>query len=291
MSQSENDEVEKALLRSMFGPGHTNPLDILLDDIDWLRKERKTFSTRKTHVITKPHVASAMQASVKSVHEQDKITGNVHQAEAYSELYLTIEYSPKHRLELSLVLKGFSFGIRPGEKVGVIRRTGVGKSSIVQALFRTVEICDELFEVNGRDLKSLRQVTRLAIIPQDAFLFAGTMRKNIDPEGTKSNVELDMGLNLIHFEASDVTCEKSKLDSIVENKWSNFRTGERQLISMAHCVQTVVYYDRIPATDVGEVVEFANPHLLFGSLNSIFCGLCDTKAGCAIWWDIPLIRA
>ncbi|WVN89424.1 uncharacterized protein L203_104647 [Cryptococcus depauperatus CBS 7841] len=261
MSQSENDEVEKALLRSMFGPGHTSPLDILLDDIDWLRKERKIFSTRKAQYLSS-HGDNAFR-------------------------YV----QPKHRLELSLVLKGFSFGIRPGKKVGVIRRTGVGKSSIVQALFRTVEICGELIEVDGRDLKSLRQVMRLAIIPQDVFLFAGTVRKNIDPEGTKSNVELDMGLNLIHFEASDVTCEKSKLDSIVENEGSNFRASERQLISIAHCVQTVVYYDRIPAMDVGEVVEFANPHLLFGSLNSIFCGLCDTKASCAIWWDIPLIRA
>jgi ABC-type multidrug transport system fused ATPase/permease subunit len=92
------------------------------------------------------------------------------------------------------VLKGISFSINPGEKVGIIGRTGAGKSSIAQALFRTVEICGGRIEVDGVDLKLLgldtvrdilcghvRQLTgqlrnRLSVIPQDAFLFGGTVR-------------------------------------------------------------------------------------------------------------------
>ena len=85
----------------------------------------------------------------------------------------------RYRENLPLVLHGLTFSIKPGEKVGIIGRTGAGKSSIAQALFRTVEICDGAIKVDGVDLKGLGldQVRgRLAIIPQDAFLFAGTVK-------------------------------------------------------------------------------------------------------------------
>lgn len=61
----------------------------------------------------------------------------------------------RYRPELPLVLKGLTFNIKPGEKVGVIGRTGAGKSSVAQALFRTVEICGGKISVDGRDLKDL----------------------------------------------------------------------------------------------------------------------------------------
>jgi ABC-type multidrug transport system fused ATPase/permease subunit len=93
-------------------------------------------------------------------------------------------------------LKGISFKIRPGEKVGIIGRTGAGKSSITQALFRMVEICGGGIWIDGLSIADIGLETvsltrsrcsrlvllmsqlrsRVAIIPQDPFLFEGTIR-------------------------------------------------------------------------------------------------------------------
>lgn len=85
----------------------------------------------------------------------------------------------KYRPDLPLVLKGLTFEIKPAEKIGIIGRTGAGKSSIAQALFRTIELSGGKIEIDGRDLRELGLDvvrSRLSIIPQDAFLFGGTVR-------------------------------------------------------------------------------------------------------------------
>jgi len=61
----------------------------------------------------------------------------------------------QYRTDLPLILKGLTFNIRPGEKVGIIGRTGAGKSSIAQALFRTVELCGGTISIDGRNLRDL----------------------------------------------------------------------------------------------------------------------------------------
>ena len=65
----------------------------------------------------------------------------------------------KYRPDLPLVLKGISFSIQPGEKIGIIGRTGAGKSSIAQALFRMVEPCGGAIEVDGVDIQQLGLAT------------------------------------------------------------------------------------------------------------------------------------
>ena len=99
----------------------------------------------------------------------------------------------KYRPDLPAVLKNLSFTIKPGEKIGIVGRTGAGKSSIGQALFRTVELSGGTISVDGVDLRGLGLSTvgdpvryawltksqlrdRISVIPQDAFLFAGTVR-------------------------------------------------------------------------------------------------------------------
>lgn len=91
----------------------------------------------------------------------------------------------KYRAELPLVLKNISFQIKDREKVGIVGRTGAGKSSIIQAIFR---ICEpeqgSIYEIGGCDalkmgLHSLRQ--NISVIPQTPFLFKGTIKKNLDP--------------------------------------------------------------------------------------------------------------
>lgn len=90
-----------------------------------------------------------------------------------------MNYRLKYRDNLPMALKGVSFDVRPKEKVGIVGRTGSGKSSIAAALFRLVEISDGLISVDGVDisklgLHDLRR--RMAAIPQDPVLFADTIR-------------------------------------------------------------------------------------------------------------------
>ena len=97
----------------------------------------------------------------------------------------------RYREGLPLVLKKISFQIRDREKVGIVGRTGAGKSSIIQAIFRICEPeAGSVYEMGGCDalqmgLHSLRQ--NISVIPQTPFLFKGTIKKNLDPFETKSD--------------------------------------------------------------------------------------------------------
>ena len=90
-----------------------------------------------------------------------------------------------------------SLATRPAEKVGVVGRTGAGKSSLFQALFRFVEVEHGGVEIDGVSaagvpLRRLRGA--IAIIPQDPFLFSGSVRENVDPAGQGRT-----GSNLVPF--------------------------------------------------------------------------------------------
>lgn len=90
----------------------------------------------------------------------------------------------RYRPDTPLVLKGISLSIKGGEKVGVVGRTGSGKSTLIQALFRLVEPSDGRIMVDNLDIrnigvKDLR--SKFGIIPQEPTLFEGTVRSNIDP--------------------------------------------------------------------------------------------------------------
>lgn len=103
------------------------------------------------------------------------------------------KYSTRYRPGLDLVLKDISLDIKAKEKIGVVGRTGAGKSSLTLALFRIIEpasgniTIDELntSTIGLHDLRS-----RLAIIPQDAALFEGTVRDNLDPSHVHDDTQL-----------------------------------------------------------------------------------------------------
>ncbi|EFI26687.1 ATP-binding cassette [Coprinopsis cinerea okayama7 len=149
-----------------------------------------------------------------------------------------------YREGLPLVLKDVSLKVNPQEKVGVVGRTGAGKSSLLHALFRTVELSGGKIEIDGVDistigLETLR--TRLALVPQDCTLFLGTLRENLDPHGQRTDAELISVLQRASLlppdGVSDPVAEaKFSLDAVVGNEGSNMSAGEKQLIALCRAL-------------------------------------------------------
>jgi ABC-type multidrug transport system fused ATPase/permease subunit len=102
-------------------------------------------------------------------------------------------YTTRYRPDLDAVLKEVSFSVKPGEKVGIVGRTGAGKSSLALALFRGLEAEKGQILIDGVDigsigLRDLREA--ITIVPQDPTLFTGTIRSNLDPFGLFSDEEI-----------------------------------------------------------------------------------------------------
>ncbi|KAF9269804.1 multidrug resistance-associated ABC transporter [Marasmius fiardii PR-910] len=145
-----------------------------------------------------------------------------------------------YREGLPLVLENVSFSIRAGEKIGVVGRTGAGKSSLLQALLRLVEIRSGTIEIDSHDTRQVDLAClrgRLALVPQESTLFLGTLRENLDPLGARTDAELISALQrswLLPKEGPvDPAVEaKFSLDSAVGDEGANFSAGEKQLLAL-----------------------------------------------------------
>lgn len=99
----------------------------------------------------------------------------------------------RYRPKTELVLKGLSFETKGGEKIGIVGRTGAGKSTISLALTRIVEVESGTISIDGLNLADValdRVRHKITIIPQDPTLFTGSLRFNIDPEGKRTDEEI-----------------------------------------------------------------------------------------------------
>ncbi|GFZ13995.1 multidrug resistance-associated protein 4 [Actinidia rufa] len=140
----------------------------------------------------------------------------------------------RYRPNTPLVLKGVSVSIRGGDKVGIVGRTGSGKSTLIQVLFRLVEPSHGKIIIDGVDicklgLHDLR--SRFGIIPQDPVLFEGTVRSNIDPIGLYSDDQIWKSLE--RCQLKDVVAAKTeKLDASVVDSGDNWSVGQRQLLCL-----------------------------------------------------------
>lgn len=138
--------------------------------------------------------------------------------------------------EAAPVLKGIDFVVTPQEKIGIVGRTGAGKSSLIGALFRLAKIEGEILiddiNTNSVSLDILR--SKLSIIPQDPVLFSGTLRRNLDPFEEYPDAELWTALEAV--ELKDVASTNLGLQSAVMSGGSNFSVGQRQLICLARAV-------------------------------------------------------
>ena len=154
------------------------------------------------------------------------------------------EVQMRYREGLPLVLQGLNMKVEGGERIGIVGRTGAGKSSIMSTLFRLVELSGGSISIDGINIATvgLRDLrTRLAIIPQDPTLFRGTIRSNLDPFNEHTDLELWSALrqsDLIEADANvdDENHGRIHLDGVVEEEGLNFSLGQRQLMALARAL-------------------------------------------------------
>nr|CAD7444835.1 unnamed protein product [Timema bartmani] len=147
-------------------------------------------------------------------------------------------YEVRYREGLDLVLRGISFTVQGGEKVGIVGRTGAGKSSLTLGLFRIIEAAGGSIHIDGMDISRLglhALRSKLTIIPQDPVLFSGTLRQNLDPFGRLSDEDVWAALEHAHLKAF-VKGLPAGLNHQVTEGGENLSVGQRQLICLARAL-------------------------------------------------------
>ncbi|KAK9870542.1 hypothetical protein WA026_008104 [Henosepilachna vigintioctopunctata] len=225
--------------------------------------------------------------------------------------------SLSYRSNGEIALKNLNLTIYPQEKIGVVGRTGAGKSSILVTLFKLYDFAGVIMidnvDITTLSLRFLR--TNLAIIPQDPVIFSGTLRSNIDPYNNLSDSRIWEILHIVNLQ--------NLFQSLEENiREKNLSVGQKQLISIAraltrerkivildeatanmdegmdevihskimelfklstvitvaHRLRTVMNSDRILVMDMGELVEFDTPQNLLNNTNGIFYKMAHKEA-------------
>ncbi|KAH9492695.1 Canalicular multispecific organic anion transporter 2, partial [Bulinus truncatus] len=144
-------------------------------------------------------------------------------------------YQTRYRPGLDLVLKGVSCQIIGGEKIGIVGRTGAGKSSLTLSLFRIIEAVSGSIvvdDINIADIGLSDLRSKLTILPQDPVLFSGSLRMNIDPFDQYTDDQIWTALARSHLK-DFVTSQPDRLMYECGEEGSNLSIGQRQLVCLA----------------------------------------------------------
>ncbi|KAI9350735.1 P-loop containing nucleoside triphosphate hydrolase protein [Obelidium mucronatum] len=136
------------------------------------------------------------------------------------------------------ILKNVSFKIAAGEKIGIVGRSGSGKSTILVALLRITEYNDGDILIDGIDIKTLGVAdlrSRIAVIPQDPVLLTGTIRSNLDPFNKRTDEEIYQALKAVHL-GQKIEEMPAKLDTLIVENGRAFSLAERQLFCIARAI-------------------------------------------------------
>lgn len=149
-----------------------------------------------------------------------------------------VDTSVRYGEELPVVLRGASLRIEAGQKVGVVGRSGSGKSSMIMALLRLNEVCGGRIEIDGEDTTEMglhRLRRQVALIPQEPHLVRGTLRDNLDPFGRFDDAAVWGAVDGVQLSAM-VRGHPDLLLAPVADGGQNFSAGERQLLSLARAL-------------------------------------------------------
>lgn len=148
-----------------------------------------------------------------------------------------INFKFKYSAKEAYVLKDLNFATNPNEKVGIVGRTGAGKSSIIQSLFRLA--CNEgVIKIDGINIEHLGLYdlrSKISIIPQDPVLFSGTLRYNLDPLEECNDTDMWKALEDVELKGH-VSTLIGGLNCRMYDGGSNFSVGQRQLVCLARAI-------------------------------------------------------
>ncbi|KAI0529340.1 hypothetical protein KFK09_001887 [Dendrobium nobile] len=180
---------------------------------------------------------------------------------------LQVRYAP----HMPFVLKGLTCSFPGGLKTGIVGRTGSGKSTLIQTLFRIIdptvgEIVIDGINISTIGLHDLR--SKLSIIPQDPTMFEGTVRSNLDPLEEYTDEQIWEALDCCQL-GDEVRKKEKKLDSIVTENGENWSVGQRQLVCLGRVIlkrSKVLVLDEATAS-----VDTATDNLIQKTLRQQFC--------------------
>lgn len=150
-----------------------------------------------------------------------------------------VDVRARYAPDLPEVLRGVSFVIEGGERAGIIGRTGSGKTTLFQTLFRFIELSGGAIEIDGVNIAAVPlEVLRrsMAIIPQDPTLFIGTVRSNLDRFGQCADDEIWRALERVRLRETIEAI--GGLGAAVQENGYNFSQGQRQLLCLARAILT-----------------------------------------------------
>ena len=210
--------------------------------LNWFVRQQSEIETQ---------IVSVERVKEYSENETEKYEADKNQTVAVPESWpetgqLTFDnYSTRYRAGLDLVVKNINVKIQAGERVGIVGRTGAGKSSLTLALFRLIEpaeddpsfgtiLIDDV-DVKKLDLTTLR--SKLTIIPQDPVLWTGSIKYNVDPLKSSDDDQIWAALEKSNLkEAIQEHPEQKGLETLVQEGGENFSVGQRQLFCLARAL-------------------------------------------------------